>query len=48
MDFSPAWVKTDPKRFKREKTADGKDIWVLSSHCPATIEADKKLLLVQP
>ena len=43
MDFAPAWVKTNPKRFKREQAADGKDIWVLSSHCPATIDADKKI-----
>jgi len=43
MDFAPAWVKTNPKRFKREQASDGKDIWVLSSHCPATIEADKKV-----
>ena len=43
MDFAPAWVKTNPKRFKREKASDGKDIWVLSSHCPATLEADQKV-----
>src|SRR5271157_3959933 len=43
MDFAPAWVKTNPQRSKREKAIDGKDIWVLSSHCPATLEADKKV-----
>jgi hypothetical protein len=43
MDFAPAWVKTNPKRFKREQAINGKDIWVLSSHCKATIDADKKV-----
>jgi hypothetical protein len=43
MDFAPAWVKTNPQRFPREKAIDGKDIWVLSSHCAATLEADKKV-----
>jgi hypothetical protein len=45
MDFAPAWVKNNPQRFKREKASDGKDLWVLSSHCPATLEADKKAFI---
>ncbi|HUT18970.1 MAG TPA: DUF5597 domain-containing protein [Anaerolineae bacterium] len=41
MEYAPAWVKTDPKRFKRVLSPTGKDVWVLSSHCQATLEADK-------
>jgi hypothetical protein len=42
MDYAPAWVKTNPQRFKRVITSSGEDLWVLSSHCKATLEADKK------
>jgi hypothetical protein len=42
MDFSPAWVKTNPKRFKQVTSPSGKIIWSLSPHCKATLEADKK------
>ena len=42
MDFAPSWVKNNPQRFQREKAINGKDLWVLSSHCPATLQADKK------
>jgi Domain of unknown function (DUF5597)/Beta-galactosidase len=42
MDFAPAWVKDDHKRFKRIVSPIGNEIWVLSSHCKANLEADKK------
>jgi len=40
MDYVPAWVKTDPARFRRVTSSTGKMVWVLSSHCPANFEAD--------
>ena len=42
MDYAPAWIKTNPQRFQREKAPSGKDVWVLSAHCTATLEADKQ------
>ena len=42
MDFAPAWVKMNPQRFKRVISPTGNDVWVLSSHCQANFEADKK------
>ena len=42
MDYAPGWVKTNPQRFKRVISPAGKDMWVLSSHCQANFEADKK------
>jgi len=42
MDYVPTWVKTDPRRFKRVVPPVGQPIWVLSSHCPANLEADRK------
>ena len=42
MEFTPSWVKTNPKRFKRAVDSDGKDLWALSPHCKANLEADKK------
>ena len=45
MDYAPAWVKTNPQRFKRVINPTGKDIWNLSSHCPANLEADKKAFM---
>jgi len=42
MDYAPAWMKADAKRFKRVIATNGKPIWVLSSHCQANLEADKK------
>jgi hypothetical protein len=42
MDYSPDWVKTDPKRFKRVISPSGIDLWTLSPFCQATFEADKK------
>jgi beta-galactosidase GanA len=41
MDYAPAWVKTNPQRYKRVTTPTGKDAWVLSSHCAANLEADR-------
>lgn len=42
MDYTPAWVKTDPGRFKRVTAPTGRSIWVLSSHCQATLDADQR------
>ncbi len=42
MDFTPAWIKTDPQRFKRVISPTGQALWVLSSHCKANLAADKK------
>ena len=42
MDYAPAWVKSNSKRFKRVLAADGSDLWVLSSYCKANLDADKK------
>jgi len=40
MDYAPAWVKTNPERFKLVISPTGTDVWVLSSHCQATLDAD--------
>jgi hypothetical protein len=42
MDFVPAWVKANPQRFKQVMSPVGKDLWNLSPHCKANLEADKK------
>ncbi len=42
MDYVPAWVKTDPERFRRVLSPTGKAVWVLSSHCQANLEADRR------
>jgi hypothetical protein len=42
MDYAPAWVKTNTKRFKRVLSPTGNAIWNLSSHCKENLEADKK------
>jgi len=42
MDYVPAWVKTNPQRFKRVIDAHGEGLWNLSAHCKATLEADSK------
>ena len=41
MEYVPDWVKTQPERFKRVVSPAGRPIWVLSSHCKATFEADR-------
>jgi len=45
MDYAPAWVKTNQKRFKRVISQTGKDVWDLSPHCKANLEADKKAFI---
>ena len=42
MEFAPSWVKTNPKRFKRVIDASGDELWSLSAHCKANLDADKK------
>ncbi len=42
MEYVPDWVKTDPQRFKRVVSPTGQPVWVLSSHCAATFEADRR------
>lgn len=42
MDYAPEWMKADPQRFQRVVCPTGKSIWVLSSHCQANLDADKK------
>jgi hypothetical protein len=42
MEYTPAWVKTNPQRFHRVLSPTDKDVWVLSSHCQATFEADRR------
>ena len=41
MDYAPAWVKNDSKRFKRVISFSGKELWNLSSFCKANLDADK-------
>lgn len=40
--YMPEWVKRDPERFKLAKDIDGGVVPMMSPHCEATIEADKK------
>ena len=42
MDYAPNYIKTNPALYKRVIAPTGNSIWVLSSHCQATLEADKK------
>ncbi len=42
MEYAPAWVKQDPERFWRVIGPAGNSVWVLSSHCTATYEADER------
>lgn len=42
MDYTPDWVKANPQRFKRVMSPAGRAVWVLSSHCQANYEADRK------
>lgn len=42
MEYTPSWVKSDPQRFRRVVTPTGEDTWVLSSHCKANLQADRK------
>ena len=45
MDYVPAWVKTNRKRFKRVISKNGDDVWDLSSHCKVNLEADKEAFI---
>ncbi len=42
MDYVPAWIKTDAKRFPRVLDYGGRPIRVLSPHGPTTLEADRR------
>ena len=42
MDYTPDWVKTNPRKFKRVISPMGTDLWSLSPYCKANFEADKK------
>jgi beta-galactosidase GanA len=42
MKYAPAWVKADTARFRRVIGPAGTPLAVLSSHCRATLEADKR------
>jgi hypothetical protein len=42
MDYAPAWVKSDAKRFPRVLDYGGRPIRVLSPHGQATLDADRK------
>ena len=41
-NYAPEWVKMNPARFPRMRTADGRNHSVLSPHGRTTLEADKK------
>lgn len=40
--YVPTWVKRDTKRFKRVRTANGKEIETLSPFCEANLQADAR------
>ena len=42
MDYTPDWVKTNPRKYKRVISPTGTDLWSLSPYCKANFEADKK------
>ncbi|NLT73308.1 MAG: DUF5597 domain-containing protein [Chloroflexi bacterium] len=42
MEYTPDWVKRQPERFKRVTNPFGNTVWVLSSHCEATYQADER------
>jgi len=42
MDYAPKYIKSNPRKYKRVIAPTGNNIWVLSSHCKATLEADKR------
>jgi len=42
MKYSPVWVKEQPERFRRVLNQEGQPTTVLSSHCKANFEADKR------
>ena len=42
MDYTPAWLKADAKRFPRVLDYGGRPIRVLSPHSAATLDADRR------
>ncbi len=42
MEYAPAWVKTNPERFKRVTSPSMHTVWGLSPHCQATYAADRR------
>ena len=42
LNYTPEWVKTDPRRFPRMTKADGSAHYALTPHARTTLEADKK------
>ena len=42
MKYAPGWIKQQPERFQRALTPEGLPLPVLSPHCRATLEADKR------
>jgi beta-galactosidase GanA len=42
IDYAPAWIKTNPQRFKRAMSPTGNILWTLSPHCRESLKADKK------
>lgn len=46
MKYAPTWVKLQKDRFQRVFTSEGLPLPVLSPHCRATLEADKKAVCV--
>ncbi len=44
MDYVPAWIKSDPKRFPRMLDSAGSPVRVLSPHEDANLEADRNAL----
>jgi hypothetical protein len=42
MDYAPEYIKANPKKYQRVTGPSGNNIWVLSSHCKANLEADKR------
>ena len=42
MSYCPSWVKTDPERFERARSADGTPMLNLTCHCEANVEADAR------
>lgn len=41
MQYAPRWVKSNPQCFRPVLNPAGRPVWVLSSHCQATFEADR-------
>ena len=42
MSYCPAWVKTQPARFERARSADGTPMLNLTCHCRNNVEADAR------